>query len=208
MPNSSRKYTAREEIFNVATHLPGIIIALAAWFILPCNFTTLNGFACIFYPLTLLFMFGSSSLHHLIPDARQRQLFRKFDHCAIYLLITGTYAPLMAYIVPDWRGAAVMSILGILTVLGIILKFCRDSRILHRIEVGIYLLMGWLCVMVAKPLIAGMSRTGLLLLLAGGLAYTFGVIFYAIKKEFFHAVWHIFVLAGAILQLLAILTLR
>lgn len=208
MPGHVRKYTDREEIFNVITHAVGVLFALSATFFLPVTEFSIFGAANCLYWCSLLFMFCGSSLYHAIKDSRYRMLFRKFDHSAIYLLITGTYAPLITKIAPDRRGAAVMLALSVLTAAGIIIKFCRDSRLFHRIEIGIYLLMGWMCIAIAKPLLTGMSRDGLLLLLAGGIAYTSGVIFYIIKKEFFHAVWHVFVLAGAILQFMAVLTLR
>ncbi len=208
MSSDIPRYSDREEIFNAATHWCGVLLLLpmAAW--IPADVSAPEKTAWGFYFFTLLFMFCASASYHSVKSRKNKALCRKLDHCAIYLLITGTYAPLMTVLFPDWRGMAVMATLGVLTAMGITIKLCCDSRIFHRIEVGIFLLMGWLCILLARPMIISMPRNGLLLLLCGGLAYSGGVIFYVIKKEFFHAVWHVFVLAGAILQLAAVLTLR
>ncbi len=208
MSGTSSRYSGREELLNALSHWLGVAAIIAAGVFMLPRAAGITGIAWGFYFFSLIFMFGASALYHSVRDEKLKFIFRKFDHCAIYLLISGTYAPLMAELFPDRRGAVVMGILGILTFTGIIIKFCADSKLFHRIEVGIYLFMGWLCVFLAKPLITAMPRQGLLLLLYGGIAYTGGVIFYAIKKEFFHAVWHLFVLAGAILQFFAVLTLQ
>ncbi len=208
MGSPSSRYSHREEIINAATHWLGTgLLATGGMYFFP-DVSGLDLAAWIFYFAALLFMFCGSALYHSVKKEKTKLLCRKLDHCAIYFLITGTYAPLMTGLFPDWRGAATMTVLGVLTLAGVTIKFCCDTTFFHRIEVGIYLIMGWLCAILAKPLIAAMPRHGLLLLFYGGLCYSGGVIFYAIKKEFFHAAWHIFVLAGAILQFFAVLSLQ
>lgn len=208
--NLSQRYSSREEKLSAWIHLTGAGLFLGSgWKLFCCNDQLGKAlfFSLIFYWFSLIFMFGASALYHLVKSERAKQYCRKFDHCAIYILITGTYAPLMTGILADWRGYAVLGTLLLLTVAGIVIKFCFAGRF-HRLEVGLYLLMGWLCLLVIKPLITGFPASGFKLLLSGGTVYTAGVIFYAIRKEFFHAFWHIFVLAGAWLQFMAVLTIR
>lgn len=207
---ASRRYSCREERWNWGIHLLGAAVVLVSgwWLLRPADFSGTWLFpARIFYWCTMLGMCVASSFYHLVRDTECKALCRKFDHCAIYILIVGTYAPLMAGVLPNWRGGAVMAVLGVLSAAGIVTKF-RFSGRFHRWEVVIYLLMGWLCLFVLKPLWEGMDRTGFRLLVAGGAAYTAGVIFYAVEREFFHAVWHVMVLTGMVLQLLAVLTVR
>ena len=207
-PDRERRYTPREERLNWLTHLLGATVVLAFGFpLLRTGGQWREIAARIFYWCTMLAMFLASFSYHFVRDPRRKALCRKFDHCSIYLLILGTYAPLMAGLLPDWRGASVMAALLILTIIGVTVKFCFASRF-HRWEVAVYLLMGWLCLTVIGPIYSLMDRTGFYLLLAGGLTYTFGAVFYAVKREFFHAVWHVLTVAGVVLQLLAVLTVR
>ena len=203
-----RRYSVREERLNWLIHLLGAVVVLGFGpRILRPGGSCWETAARIFYWCSMLAMFLASFSYHFVRDPRRKALCRKFDHCAIYLLILGTYAPLMAGLLPDWRGAAVMAALLILTVLGVAVKFCFASRF-HRWEVAVYLLMGWLCLTVIGPIYSRMDRAGFHLLLAGGLTYPLGAVFYAVKREFFHAVWHILTVAGVILQLLAALTVE
>lgn len=210
MGSKLKNYTPQEERWNFITHIIGVFLAFAG--VVPLFYTGLKvgeplfWGGLFFYWLSLLTMFGASSFYHFTDSVWLKLHARKLDHCSIYLLITGTYAPLMLGVVKNFTGNLILTVLIILTMLGIAGKFFFDDKF-HRLEVIIYLIMGWMCVAVAGNLIKSMSHTGLLLLLAGGLMYSFGVIFYAIKKEFFHMIWHIFVLAGAILQYFAVLTI-
>jgi hemolysin III len=210
MSEKIKYYTPREEKLSAYSHLLGVFLALVGSFPLYRSAISVNTAVfyagTIFYWLSLLAMFGASSIYHFCKDEKCKLLARKFDHLAIYLLITGTYAPLITGAVKTFSGFVVLSALIVLTLLGIVNKLIFANKF-HFLEVIIYIAMGWACVFIARDLIAGMSKTGLMLLLAGGITYTAGVIFYAVRKEFFHAIWHIFVLAGAILQFLSILTI-
>lgn len=210
MAERLKSYTPREEILNSATHLAGILFGLAGAIPL-CHLiqrgnSPLFTAGIIFYWFSFLAMFGASSFYHLCRSQWHKVLARKFDHCAIYLLITGTYAPLITGAVKTAGGYAVLITLCVLTFLGIFGKVFFANKF-HLLEVIIYVAMGWACVFIAKDLLAAMSRSGLLLLLYGGIAYTGGVIFYVIRKEFCHALWHVFVLAGAVFQFFSILTI-
>lgn len=210
MSSKLKRYSPQEERWNFITHAAGVILASAGG--IPLFFLGLRAgdklfsAGLFFYWLSLLVMFGASSFYHFTDSLWLKLHARKIDHCSIYLLITGTYAPLMLGAVKNLTGNVILISLIILTLLGISGKFFLPEKF-HRLEVIIYLAMGWMCVIVAGKLINSMSHTGLVLLLAGGLMYSGGVIFYVIKKEFFHMIWHIFVLLGAILQYLSILTI-
>ncbi|MBR7131428.1 MAG: hemolysin III family protein [Lentisphaeria bacterium] len=209
MPQKIKHYSAREEKFSAYSHLAGVLLAIAggSQFIRLAaekNDTLFTG-GLIFYWVSLILMFGASGFYHLCRSEKLKVHARKVDHCAIYLLITGTYAPLITGAVKTAAGYIVLLTLIALTLLGIAGKLLFANKF-HFLEVVLYIAMGWACIFIARDLIANMSGKGLLLLLAGGISYTGGVIFYIGKKEFCHAVWHLFVLAGAILQYLAILT--
>lgn len=210
MSEKIKHYTPREERLSALSHLFGTILAFIGayplWIIAGNVGSGLFTAGLIFYWFSLLAMFGASSTYHLCRSEKSKIIARRFDHCAIYLLITGTYAPLITGAVKTFSGYMVLLALVILTILGILNK-CLFANKFHFIEVVIYVIMGWACVFIAGDLIASMSAKGLYLLLAGGIAYTGGVVFYVIRKEFFHAIWHIFVLSGAILQFLSILTI-
>lgn len=207
----AQKYSAGEEKLNFLTHAAGVVLFLASGWKLFAGNGALSSkpllFALIFYWFALIFMFGASALYHLVKSEHAKQIGRKFDHCAIYILITGTYAPLVTGILADWRGFAVLGTLLVLTAAGVVIKFCCAGKF-HRLEVALYLLMGWLCLLVIKPLVAGFPAGGFKWLISGGVVYTAGVVFYAVRKEFFHAIWHVFVLAGAWLQFMAVLSIR
>jgi hemolysin III len=157
------------------------------------------------YGLTLVFLYGCSTLYHGLHGERKR-FFRKLDHHAIYLLIAGTYTPLSLVTL---RGAWGWSLFGVvwgLAAAGIVLESLPigGRRIL---PVVMYLLMGWLCVAGIKPLLQALPYAGFLWLLAGGMFYTTGVVFYGLGKRrpLFHAVWHLFVLAGSVSHYCAVL---
>lgn len=210
MVEKLKVYTRREEWLNCITHLCGLIFGIAgagALYRLICRFDSpLFTAGVIFYWLSFLAMFGASSFYHLCASQWWKILARKFDHCAIYLLITGTYAPLITGAIRSVPGYIVLAVLCGLTLLGILSK-CFWANKFHHLEVVIYLAMGWACVFIARELISSMSADGLRYLLYGGISYTAGVVFYVIHREFFHALWHVFVLAGAIFQFFAILTI-
>ena len=210
MPEKIKHYTPREDRLNALTHLAGVLFgvigAIPLWQLAVNKDENFFTAGVIFYWIAFLAMFGASSFYHLCKDPWWKVLARKFDHSAIYLLITGTYAPLITGALKTSAGYTVLITLCALTFIGIFGKIIFANKF-HYLEVVIYLAMGWACVFIAPDLISTMTRNGLLLLLYGGIAYTGGVVFYVIHKEFFHALWHLFVLAGAIFQFFAILSI-
>lgn len=202
-----KEYTPREERLNAFSHWAGVVLFLAG--IIPVLKTSavrrdpLALAGGIFYCFTLLMMFGCSAVYHTVRSAELKKLTRKLDHCAIYFLITGSYAPVLYVSSRDLTGGIIFGVLLGLSILGTVGKFLAGHRF-HKIEVGLYIIMGWCAVFIAGKVIRQLPPSSLWLLLGGGIAYTSGVAAYLSRREFSHAVWHIFVLAGAILQFFAI----
>jgi hemolysin III len=161
--------------------------------------------SCAIYGATIVISYASFTLYHIFKfHARLGRLFKIIDHCAIYLLIAGTYTPFtLVYLRGHW-GWTLFGLVWGLTLFGFFFKFF----FVHRFKILgplLYLAMGWLLIIAVRPATLYIPHPALKLLLAGGLFYSFGLIFYAWKKlPFHHAIWHVFVLAGTVLHYLAI----
>jgi hemolysin III len=199
----------KEETINALTHGLGALFSLAGLAVLVI-LACLRGDAwhivsCSIYGLTLVLLFSSSTLYHSCRSPSAKHICRIIDHASIYLLIAGTYTP---FVLVTLRGPWGWSLFGVvwgLALAGIVFQVFFVNRF-RALQVVIYLLMGWLVVIAAKPLLTRLPQPGLLWLLAGGLSYTLGVIFYVWKKlPYHHAVWHLFVLAGGVCHYFAIL---
>jgi len=203
------QYTLREEIANSITHGIGVLFAIAGLGVLTA-FASLYGdawhiVACSVFGGTMILLYTASTLYHSIRWQGVRPLLQLLDHCAIFLLIAGTYTP---FTLVSLRGPWGWSLFGAiwgLAVAGILLELFLTSR-LRYLVVALYIGMGWVIVVAIKPMLGAVAPGGLLLLLAGGLCYTIGVPLY-IKESipFNHAIWHLFVLAGTILHFFAVL---
>ncbi|MGJ8525810.1 hypothetical protein LMG33818_001557 [Halomonadaceae bacterium LMG 33818] len=156
------------------------------------------------YGLCLTGLYLTSTLYHAARHTRRRYILQQLDHCAIFLLIAGTYTP---FALVNMRGDVGWTLFGLvwgLAAIGIVTKLLWPERF-HVLRVAVYIIMGWLMVMFPGTMDQTLSSTGKWLLLAGGMTYTFGVIFYAIEKlPFNHAIWHLFVLGGSVCHFLAI----
>nr|WP_245613605.1 hemolysin III family protein [Pelobacter seleniigenes] len=206
--NEITGYSVGEEIANSVTHGIGTLLAILGLVMLVV-FASLHGNAwhivsCSIFGGTLLLLYLSSTLYHSIPSPRVKRLLRVFDHSAIYLLIAGTYTP---FTLVNLRGPWGWSLFGIvwgIALLGILLKTTRYAQ-LRGVSTTLYLIMGWTVIIAIKPMLSVLAPTGFTLLLLGGLAYTFGVIFYAWKRlPYGHAIWHLFVLAGSCFHFFAV----
>jgi len=197
------------ERFNGLTHLSGAVLALAGTVVLiviaslqadPWKIVSFS-----IYGATLTFLYLSSTLYHS-TRGRAKNVFRKFDHAAIYLLIAGTYTP---FALVTLRGAWGWSLFGVvwgLALLGIIQEIwlAKGARIVSLV---LYVLMGWIAIVAVVPLIEALAWTGFAWLIAGGIVYTAGIVFYLYDERFrhFHGVWHLFVLAGSAIHYTAII---
>lgn len=200
------------EKFNSISHVVGAALALAGLGVLVV-LATFQGdpwkiVSFSVYGSTLVLLYTCSALYHSFKG-KAKDIFRKLDHCMIYLLIAGTYTPITLVTLRENHTAWAWSIFGVvwaLAVFGIVWDSLptKGARIL---PVAIYLLMGWLIVVALKPMSQELPPGGFAFLIAGGLAYTLGVIFYAMdtKIRHFHGVWHLFVLAGSISHFLTVL---
>ncbi len=198
----SAAYTPREQLANSLTHGLGALLSVAGLVALVV-FAGRHGDAwqvvsTAIFGVTLVLLYSSSTLYHSFRDERAKQLLQKFDHAAIFLLIAGTYTP---FVLVTLRGPWGWSLFGVvwgLAIIGVTLKFWLAGRF-RLISTLIYLAMGWLVLVALKPLMAALPAGGFRLLVAGGLCYTGGAVFYLWKRlPYHHAVWHLFVLAGSV----------
>jgi hemolysin III len=197
-----------EEIANSVSHGAGLLAALIGLPVLVWNAYD-HGVAAtvgaVVFGATVALLYLTSTIYHALPHNRAKQVFQILDHGAIYLLIAGTYTPFTLGVLRGTWGWSLFAMIWLLAIAGIILKSVRGMR--HpRISIALYLAMGWLIVIAAKPLWQAMPAWGLTWLAAGGLAYTAGVWFYAVsKRKYAHFVWHLFVIAGTACHFVAVL---
>ena len=197
------------ERFNSISHLVGAGLAVAgAALLIVLSAMTGDPWKIVsfsIYGVVLLFLYLASTLFHSL-SGRAKQIWCKYDHCSIYLLIAGSYAP---FALVSLRGAWGWSLFGVvwgLAIFGIIQEIwlARGKRILSMV---LYVLMGWLIVIAIRPLLDVVGRDGFLWLLAGGIAYTLGIVFYVNDSRWRHAhgIWHLFVLAGSVIHFITML---
>ncbi|AFU39430.1 hemolysin III family protein, partial [Acinetobacter baumannii] len=156
------------------------------------------------YAFSLILVFTSSTLYHFAQTQNLRYWYKKLDHTAIYYLIAGTYTPFLSIAIPTQKAHILLIALWSIAAIGTLFKLVFIHRF-QKISLLAYVLMGWLAVFVMDDMRTYLSKDTLMLLITGGLAYTVGALFYALKKvRYTHAIWHIFVLLGAGAHFLAI----
>lgn len=205
-----REQSHEEEIANSVSHGLGLIAALVAtpflighavrrgdsWFILGASV----------FAATVVLLYLASTLYHALPVGRAKRVFRVIEHSAIFLLIAGTYTPFTLGVLRGTLGWTLLALVWGIAVAGMTLKAL--NRLTHPIlTTSLYLLMGWLIVIAAEPLAASLPPSGLRWLVAGGLAYTIGVVFFALGSQlrYGHFIWHLFVMAGTACHYFAVL---
>lgn len=201
MTHQTQPYSPVEELANRLTHGVGALLSVAGLVLLVVH-SALHGtvwhvVSTSVYGATLILLYTASTLYHSVSSERWRARMQRFDHAAIFLLIAGTYTP---FVLGPLRGGWGWSLFGViwgLAIAGVLLKFRFAGR--HDVlSTLLYLAMGWLVLIAAKPLFAALPAGGLWLLFAGGLCYSIGTIFYLWQRlPFNHAVWHVWVLAGS-----------
>jgi hemolysin III len=197
------------ERFNGVSHLVGAALALAGLVVLVVQ-ASLQGdpwkiVSFTIYGTSLLLLYVLSTLYHSLRG-RAKQIFRKLDHVAIYLLIAGTYTPFTLVTLRGSWGWTLFGIIWGLAVAGIIVDSLHKQGS-RAIQIVIYLLMGWLILVAMYPLVRALPTGGLVLLVLGGVFYTSGIVFYGLDERMKHAhgIWHLFVLAGSVSHYLAVL---
>ncbi len=198
-----------EEAANSITHGLGLIASIGALPVLLARARSSNDpsvtIGATVFGLTLILLYAASTVYHALPLSTGKQFFRVLDHSAIYLLIAGTYTPFALGPLRGPWGWTLLAIIWTLALIGIGSKVIAGFKLPH-LSTGLYLLMGWLIVVAIKPLIENIPSAGLLWLAAGGLAYTGGVVFYAMKRvRYAHMIWHLFVAAGSVCHFIAVL---
>jgi hemolysin III len=198
-----------EEIANSVSHGVGLLAAVAAIPVLVQSAAAEGGAARIVgaavYGATLVLLYLASTVYHAWPGDRGKRILRILDHGAIYLLIAGTYTPFTLGALAGPWGWTLFGVVWGLALLGIVLKSVRGIEF-PVLSTGIYVAMGWLVLVAIRPLLASVPVQGVLWLLAGGLAYTAGIGFYAARRlRYAHFVWHLFVVAGSACHFVAVL---
>ena len=197
-----KEYSVGEEIVHAITHGIGVILSIVglSWML----YVSINVadpwriVASSIYGTTLIALFLASTLYHSMYASRHRDIFKLLDHCAIYLLIAGTYTPFLLVAMRSHTGWWIFGTVWALATAGIIKKLWFRHRF-PKVALASYLAMGWLIVVAAPQMAAAIGPNGMAWLFAGGLAYTAGAIFYAVDRiPFNHAIWHVFVLIGGI----------
>lgn len=211
-----KKYSLGEEIFSSVVHGIGSLLSIAALVLLIIftakhNGTALDIIGVIIYGITLILLYTMSTLYHSISNEKAKNVLQVFDHCSIYFLIAGTFTPLTFTMLKDTGKITwiVFSFVWLMAILGTIL-YAIFPRRFKALNVSSYALMGWSALFLIPSLISKLSAINCMasvyLLVIGGIAYTLGIVFYALKKvKYFHSIFHIFVLAGSVCHFFCIL---
>jgi hemolysin III len=197
-----------EEVANTITHGAGLVLSIIGFVVL-LAIAVLRGevlsiVAVIIYGLSLVTLYGASTVYHSTTSPTMKRRMQVADHCGIYLLIAGTYTPFGMIVLKGPLGQWLLIALWSLAFAGVIAKLILHDRF-PAISVVSYLVMGWLGVVAVRPLFEAIGMAPLILVIAGGVAYSLGVVFFAWTSiRHHHAIFHVFVLAGSILHYLAI----
>ena len=190
-------YTPKEEFLNAFTHSLGALFSIYAIVMLAVNSkTSIEAASTAVFGATLFILFQSSTLYHAMVNETAKKVFRKIDHSAIFMLIAGTYTPVLLLTVKFPFSVAIMSMTWYLAISGIIYS-CLTLKFKY-LSTGLYLVMGWLGLFLFYSIWTHASHLAVWYLLLGGFFYSSGCIFYLSKKKYSHSIWHIFVLLGAI----------
>ncbi len=202
------EYSVLEEIIHAITHGVGVILSIAglSW-MLYVSISAADPWRIVassIYGATLITLFLASTVYHSMYASRHREIFKLLDHCAIYLLIAGTYTPFLLVAMRSDTGWWLFGTIWALATAGIIKKLWFRHRF-PKIALASYLVMGWLVVVAAPQVASAIGPNGMAWLVAGGISYSVGAVFYALDRlPFNHAVWHIFVLAGGVCHFLSV----
>jgi hemolysin III len=209
MSNDVNDFSIIEEIWHAITHGLGLALSIAGLTIMVA-FASMDGsiitvVSSAIFGTTLILLYGSSTLYHAITHHDIKQRFQQFDHASIYLLIAGSYTPITLVSLGGAWGWSIFAAVWTIAIIGICLTFVYPRRF-EKLSLLLYVIMGWIIIIAIKPLLESMESGGLWLLLAGGLSYTVGILFYVWEKlPFNHAIWHLFVLGGSILHFFMVL---
>ena len=195
------------ELANAITHGIGVLLAILGFVFLMIHADDGSVVSFVIYGTSLVLLYLASTLYHSLIFTRARNLFRKFDHMAIFLLIAGTYTPFCLTALNGWAGWTILGTVWGFAIAGIVLKSIFTGKF-EWLSVSIYILTGWMVIVAIIPIYESLSLAGFIFLLAGGLAYTVGTFFYVSKRiPYAHSIWHLWVLAGSVFHFFSVLTL-
>jgi len=202
--------TRKEELWNTISHGIGIVLSIISLFVLllyDSGKTAYSTMSILLYSGSLIVLYSASTIYHSVHNEKQKLIWKKIDHISIYFLIAGTYTPVSLIALEKSSGWLIFSIIWSIAGLGTLLKIFFTGRY-EIISLLLYLFMGWLIVFDINNLIDNVSKQGFQFMMLGGVLYTLGVVFYAIKKiPFNHVIWHFFVLGGSVFHFFFILTI-
>jgi len=200
-----------EECANAITHGVGSALAIAGLVLLIVNAAQRGNAwhvtSFTIFGASMVILYFASTLYHALISPSAKAIFRKFDHMSIYLLIAGTYTPFCLVLLNGWLGWTMFGIVWGCAVLGIVLKAFYTGRA-EVISTILYLIMGWAVVFFIKPVYTGLTTSGFIFLMLGGVAYSAGVVFFLLERlRYSHAIWHMFVIGGSVLHFFSVLSL-
>ena len=207
--SSASEYSDIEERANAITHGLGVVLGVVGLILLlirafDYQADMLTIISMTVYGSSIILLFLASTLYHSITTEKTKRLLKTLDHCAIYLLIAGSYTPFLLVGLRTPLAMGLMAVIWGIALVGIIMKIAFVYRF-KRLSLFIYLAMGWLSLIVVYQLAMNIDIGGLVLLAVGGVIYSLGVIFYVAKRiPYNHAIWHLFVLAGCACHFFAI----
>jgi hemolysin III len=208
-PKDVYPYRLSDMIAGAITHNIGRLLAVIGTIILVIKAEGVHNpvvmISVLIFGLSMILSYASSTLYHALARTKARHVFHILDHCMIYLLIAGTYTPLMLVTVGGKLGWTIFIVVWALAICGIVYKSLAIDK--HNVASAVlYLAMGWLLVFFIVPLWRALPSTAIILLIAGGVFYTVGMIFFAFDDiRYFHSIWHLFVLGGSICHFFLIL---
>lgn len=197
-------YTLGEDLANAISHGIGACLSVAALVLCVVQAarhgTAAGVVGASIYGATLIVLYTMSTLYHAITNQSARKVLRVFDHVSIYLLIAGTYTPITLVTIRGAMGWVIFGVVWGMAALGIVLNSVSIEKF-KKFSIVSYIMIGWAVVIGMRQVIENMPKNGLVFLVIGGVLYTVGIIFYALKKvKYMHSVWHLFVLAGSIMH--------
>lgn len=209
LKNNFYSYSLKEEVIHCIIHGVGMILfAIGGGGLVSMAFffgSLSHVLSYSIYSCSLILLYAMSTAYHAVTHVNAKKILKICDHISIYFLIAGSYTPFLVLNYNNKIGNILLGFIWTLAFIGVFFKLFYTGRF-TRISTIIYLLMGWLIVVTAKILIISVSYIGVFLILAGGLSYSFGTIFYLRKSmKYHHAIWHLFVLIGSVFHFLAVL---
>lgn len=210
MTQVRKPYSLGEEIFNSVSHGIGGLLSIAGTVVLIVFCAVYSDAWAVvsasIYGASLIILYTMSTLYHAITNNKAKKFFRIMDHDTIFFLIAGTYTPFTLVTLRGPVGWVLFGIVWGAAIIGIVLNSIDLERF-RKPSVICYILMGWAIIFAIKPMINALPSVSLIFLLTGGIFYTVGIIFYALKKvKWFHSVWHLFTISGSVFHFFSILT--